>query len=36
RKYLKDKCIPELIHGARDNGVVNPPKRISVAKQVET
>lgn len=30
RKYLKDKCIPELIHGARDNGVVNPPKRISV------
>ena len=31
RKYLKDKCIPELIHGARDNGVVNPPKRISVA-----
>src|SRR6056297_1664493 len=31
RKYLKDKCIPELIHGARDNGVVYPPKRISVA-----
>jgi len=31
RKHLKDKCIPELIHGARDNGVVNPPKRISVA-----
>ena len=31
RKYLKDKCIPELINGARDNGVVNPPKRISVA-----
>ena len=31
RKYLKDKCIPELINGARDNGVVYPPKRISVA-----
>ena len=31
RKYLKDKCIPELIKGARDNGVVYPPKRISVA-----
>jgi len=30
RKYLKDKCIPELINGARDNGVVYPPKRISV------
>ncbi|MFN2341673.1 MAG: IS200/IS605 family accessory protein TnpB-related protein, partial [Halanaerobium sp.] len=31
RKYLKYKCIPELINGARDNGVVNPPRRISVA-----
>jgi IS605 OrfB family transposase len=31
RKYLKDKCIPELIKRARDNGVVYPPKRISVA-----
>lgn len=31
RKYLKDKCIPELINGARDNGVVYPPRRISVA-----
>jgi len=31
RKYLKDKCIPELVKRARDNGVVYPPKRISVA-----
>lgn len=31
RKYLKDKCIPELVNQARDNGVVNPPERIRVA-----
>ena len=31
RKYLKDKCISELVKRARDNGVVYPPKRISVA-----
>ncbi|ADL13822.1 transposase, IS605 OrfB family [Acetohalobium arabaticum DSM 5501] len=30
RKFL-DKCIPELINRARDNGVVNPPKRLRVA-----
>jgi IS605 OrfB family transposase len=31
RKYLKLKCIPKLITLATDNGVVNAPKRISVA-----
>jgi len=31
RKYLKLKCIPKLIQSAMDNGVVNAPKRISVA-----
>jgi len=31
RKYLKLKCIPKLIKLATDNGVVNAPKRISVA-----
>jgi IS605 OrfB family transposase len=31
RKYLKLKCIPKLILSAMDNGVVDAPKRISVA-----
>jgi len=31
RKHLNDKCIPELIKQVRDNRVVDPPKRISVA-----
>lgn len=31
RKYLKDKCIPQMLKQIRDNGVVNTPKRIRVA-----
>ena len=31
RKYLKFKCIPKLIQSVMDNGVMNAPKRISVA-----
>jgi IS605 OrfB family transposase len=31
RKYLKLKCIPKLIQSVMDNGVVDAPKRISVA-----
>ncbi|MEJ6949433.1 RNA-guided endonuclease InsQ/TnpB family protein [Natronospora cellulosivora (SeqCode)] len=31
RKYLDNKCIPELVNQARDNGVVNPPSRLRIA-----
>ncbi len=31
RKYLKLKCIPKLIQTVMYNGVMNAPKRISVA-----
>jgi len=33
RKHLNDKCIPELIKRARDNGVTN---KCCLAEQVET
>lgn len=31
RKYLKDKCIPEMINQSRDNGVVITPSRLRVS-----
>src|SRR6056297_1808927 len=31
RKFLNEKCIPELVNQARDNGVVNPPSRLRIA-----
>jgi len=31
RKYLKDKCIPEMIDQIRDNGLVNSPSRLRVS-----
>ena len=31
RRFLKEKCIPELVNQARDNGVVNPPSRLRIA-----
>jgi hypothetical protein len=31
RKYLKDKCIPEIIKQIRDNGVVDSPSRLRVS-----
>lgn len=31
RKYLKDKCIPEMINQSRDNGVVSTPSRLRVS-----
>lgn len=31
RKYLKDKCIPEMIKKIRDNGLVNSPSRLRVS-----
>jgi len=31
RKHMKDQGIPKLISSARDNGSVNPPRRIRVA-----
>jgi IS605 OrfB family transposase len=30
-KFSNQKCIPELVNRARDNGVVNPPERLRVA-----